>query len=68
MKEFFDLAVVIAMAFGGTFMAKKIHDEVRDVALAKIAGGLPPMSGMSVIFSKEKQSKKKLGEKHYGDK
>lgn len=41
MKEVIGIAILVASLFGGTKMVRIIHDEVRKVALTKVAQGLP---------------------------
>lgn len=44
MNELINVAVVIAILFGGTMAAEKIFVEVRKAALTKAAHGLPRMT------------------------
>jgi uncharacterized protein YfeS len=43
MKELINVAIFIAMAFGGTKIAVQIHDAVRKAAIEKVSQGLPPL-------------------------
>lgn len=52
MQELISTAILIATLFGGTYVAKKISDEVRVAALTKAARGLPSLSKFSHQLTK----------------
>lgn len=56
MNDLINIAVVVVMLFGGTVTAEKIYVEVRKVALAKVAQGLPRLSSYTVqLTNRSKQ-------------
>lgn len=44
MKELIGLAIVLATLFGGTKLARVIHNQVRTAAFEKVGKGIPPLS------------------------
>jgi len=47
MKEYLEIAAIVAALVCGASMAKSFHDQVREAALLKAASGLPSLSGFT---------------------
>lgn len=47
MKEYLEIAAIVAALVCGASMAKSFHGQVREAALSKAASGLPSLSGFT---------------------
>ena len=57
MQELIGVAILIATLCGGTLVAEKIHNAVREVALTKAAEGLPKLSTLSRALTSQPHPK-----------